>query len=125
MGRPLLSAKGQLEEAVRGSEVERQMAFMLGATQLPRPERQFRFDPHRRWAFDFAWPRHLVALECDGGIWQYGRHNRPQGYENDCEKLNTAALLGWRVLRVTTKQVESGQALVWVEQALSRHAGSP
>lgn len=56
----------------------------------------------RKWRFDYAIPALKVAIEIDGGVWNYGRHNRAQGYINDMEKLNTAASLGWVVLRFTT-----------------------
>lgn len=61
---------------------------------------EHQFHPTRRWRFDFAWPAHKVALEIDGGSGGYGRHSRPGGMRKDHEKFNTAAVMGWRVLRV-------------------------
>lgn len=55
----------------------------------------------RMWRFDYAIPDLKIAIEIDGGVWRYGRHNRPEGYINDMEKLNTAASMGWLVLRFT------------------------
>jgi hypothetical protein len=72
----------------------------------------------RMWRFDFAWPAHMLAVEVDGGTWAGGRHTRGAGFERDCEKVNEAVLRGWRVLRFTTKQVDSGEALAWIERAL-------
>jgi very-short-patch-repair endonuclease len=62
-----------------------------------KPVEQYAFHPTRRWRFDYAWPSHWLAVECDGGQWQAhgGRHNT----DADREKLNAAAILGWRVLR--------------------------
>lgn len=57
----------------------------------------------RQWRFDYAIPELKVAVEIDGAVWSYGRHNRPEGYINDLEKLNTAASMGWLVLRFTTE----------------------
>ena len=51
-----------------------------------------------------AAPALRVAIEIDGAVWKYGRHNNPAGYIADLEKLNTAASLGWLVLRFTTGQ---------------------
>jgi len=65
------------------------------------PEREYRFHPKRLWRFDFAWPESRIAVEAEGGIFVSGRHNRPSGMANDCEKYNAAALLGWKVLRYT------------------------
>jgi len=111
---------------------------------LPRPEPEFVFHPTRKWAFDFAFPTDPVfvrdpvlgkpptsfgrlALEIDGGIWKKGRdgkiggrHNRPKGFSEDCVKLNEAILLGWFVLRCTTEQFGSGEAMGWVMRAFGR-----
>lgn len=84
-------------------------------------EREYRFAPPRRWRFDFAWPSVMVALEVEGGTRNGGRHVRGAGYENDCEKYNEAVIMGWRVLRVTSSQVTSGQALRWVQQVMGPH----
>lgn len=80
--------------------------------------RQHVFHPTRRWRFDFAWPRYMLALEVDGGVYSGGRHVRGRGFEGDIEKLNEALLLGWRVLRASGGQVRSGQALAWVQKAM-------
>ena len=84
------------------------------------PVPEFRFDPPRRWKFDYAWPLFGgggVALEVEGGVFktrtfrnkkgrlitvQGGRHNSGTGFLGDMEKYNRAtAFLGWKVLRAT------------------------
>ena len=82
------------------------------------PEREHKFHQTRKWRFDFAFPARLVALEVDGGTFSGGRHTRGNGYAEDCVKLAEAGILGWRVLRATSQQVKSGQALGWVERIL-------
>jgi very-short-patch-repair endonuclease len=72
---------------------------------LPAPEREYRFDPERRWRFDFAWPSLKIAVEIEGGVWIRGRHVRPVGYLGDLEKYNRAVVLGWRVLRYAPHQL--------------------
>ena len=94
------------------------LIFQVKAAKLPAPTVEFKFHPVRRWRFDLAWPDRKLYVEVDGGTWVGGRHNRGKGYEADCEKLNTAAIAGWRGLRVTTAMVKDGRALVAVEQAL-------
>lgn len=94
------------------------MAVHIRANKLPVPCREFRFDPSRRWRFDFAWPDHRVALEVEGGTWGGGRHTRGKGFAQDCQKYNAAQLSGWMVLRVTTDHVMSGEAIECVKQAL-------
>ena len=93
---------------------ERLDAFLEGPTALTY-ERQYRFSAQyvgpgpglrkrleaaglRDWRFDFAFPAQQVACEINGGIYTKGRHIRPEGYLDDCEKLRDAAKLGWRVL---------------------------
>ena len=68
------------------------------------PMAEYRFHPERRWRFDFAFPAQRLAVEFDGGQWVIagGRHNR----DGDREKLNTAAAMGWRVLRFSNQQWE-------------------
>jgi hypothetical protein len=36
------------------------------------------------------------------------------------EKYNEASLAGWRIVRVTPKDVKTGAALKWVERILAR-----
>jgi len=83
---------------------------------------EFRFAPPRRWRFDFAWPllEPPLALEVDGGGWINGRHSRGTGIEKDCEKLNAAIALGYRVLRATPAMVKDGRALAAIEKAILR-----
>jgi very-short-patch-repair endonuclease len=69
------------------------------------PECEYRFDPERRWRFDFAWPSLKIAVEVEGGVWIRGRHIRPLGYLADLEKYNRAVVLGWRVLRYAPNQL--------------------
>ena len=64
--------------------------------------KEYKFHPTRKWRFDYAFPCLMIAVEVDGGIWTGGRHINPAGYINDMEKLNTAASMGWLVLRITT-----------------------
>lgn len=96
---------------------------------LPCPDAEFRFDPKRRWRFDYAWQVNVqtktpgfaiakVALEVEGGIHTGGRHTRGRGFEKDMEKYNAAALAGWVVVRCTPstlrtlKTVEMIKALI-------------
>ena len=66
--------------------------------------KEYRFHSTRKWRFDFAIPRYKVAIEIDGGVWTYGRHNRAAGYIADMEKMNAAASLGWIVLKFTPQE---------------------
>lgn len=79
-------------------------------------ESEYRFYPPRRWRFDYAWPEKKIAIEYEGGVFTRGRHTRPLGFNNDCEKYNTATLLGWRVYRITFPMVQSGMAQALIEK---------
>ncbi len=112
---------------------------------LPEPRREYHFHASRRWRFDLDWKLagHLLAVEVDGGAFgrpvvchnchqqvkrmvkgrwvtvrEGGRHNSGAGLEGDMDKLNEAALYGWRVIRVTPKMIQDGRALDWIERAL-------
>lgn len=90
-------------------EFDRAEVFVraLEVRGLPRPEREWKFDAKRRWRFDYAWPQEMVALEVEGGVWTGGRHTRGAGFVKDMEKYNRAAVLGWRLLRVTPDKLVS------------------
>lgn len=85
--------------------------------------REHRFDPPRRWRFDFAWCAELVALEVHGAVHAQGRHTRGPGFVADREKMNRAAVLGWIVLEVTPEHLRSGEAFAWLQEALDGRGG--
>lgn len=94
------------------------VALLCRAHRLPAPVSEFRFHPTRRWRFDWAWPDQRVALEQEGAVWARGRHTRGAGFLKDIEKYNQAAVLGWRVLRLTPQQVRAGAALPLLQELL-------
>lgn len=104
------------------SDLEATLDFQLRALKIAGYEREYRFDPDRRWRADFAWPTRSLLVEVEGGTRGYGRHNRHDGFERDCEKYNRAALLGWTVLRFTSSQVMRGEATNVIETYLDRQA---
>jgi len=87
------------------------------ALRLPACEREYRFDPVRKWRFDLCWPARKLAVECDGGQWKPGggRH----GTGKDFEKMNAAQLAGWRVLHFTGTQIRQGYAIGVLEKELA------
>ena len=102
------------------SELELALAFQIKVSKLPKPETEFIFHPVRRFRFDFAWPEHMLAVEVDGGTWNYGRHNRAEGIHSDSEKFSLAVTMGWRVMRLDKQMVEDASGVRLIEEALKR-----
>lgn len=98
---------------------------------VPLPEYKFAADRGRKFAFDWAWPQSLLALEVDGGLFgrgkkchacgrrRVGAHSSIRQLLLDRDKTNLAACMGWRVLRVQPKDVRSGKVLELIREALN------
>lgn len=80
--------------------------------------REYRFSDRRRFRFDFAIIEPKIAIEIEGGVYSRGRHVRPIGFINDCEKYNLAAKLKWRVFRFPTQQVNDKTAIMFLRDIL-------
>jgi hypothetical protein len=85
-------------------------------TYIEIPEREYRFHPTRRWRFDLAFVKSKVAIEIEGGIWIFGRHNRPASMIKDMEKYNEAMYYGWYMARFTPKMVKDGSAMQFLNR---------
>lgn len=117
------AAIAKAEAKAKREALEAHMALDIRAVKLDAGSvTQHRFHPTRQWRFDFAWPQRKVALEVDGGVHTGGRHTTGAGFTEDCEKVNAAVILGWRVLRVTGAHVKSGKAVGWLEELLRPRA---
>jgi very-short-patch-repair endonuclease len=68
--------------------------------------REYKFSAARRWRADYCHEASRTLIELEGGIYSGGRHVRADGYRNDVEKYNAAAMLGYVVLRLGTGQVD-------------------
>lgn len=101
-----------------GAEI---LAWQLRGLGMTDFERELRFHEKRRWRLDIAFKAKRLAIEVEGFAagGAAGRHTRIGGYYADIEKYNELTLAGWRLLRVTSKHVKSGQALAWIERALA------
>lgn len=100
------------------SSLEVEFEYSLKALRFPAFETEHQFHPTRRWRFDFAWPELMIAAEVEGGTWTGGRHTRGLGFHNDCVKYGEAAILGWRVLRLDSKLVKSGEGIEMLERLI-------
>src|SRR5438105_3464807 len=89
------------------------------AAGVPVPDHEYQFCPDRKWRADFCWrDPYLIILEIEGGAWSRGRHVRGRGFVADLEKYNTAAIMGYRIIRVTPQQFDSGEALELVMRCI-------
>lgn len=79
---------------------------------------EHQFHPSRTWRFDFAIPSRKVAIEVEGGVWNGGRHFRPEGYLRDMEKYNEAAAAGWLVIRTVPVDLLSLHTLRLIVRAV-------
>lgn len=82
---------------------------------------EYRFCPGRKFAADFAFPGYQVLIEVEGLVYGHGesRHTSLSGYTKDCEKYNLAAILGYRIIRVTQEHIQNGKAIEWIVEILS------
>ncbi len=118
------------QQFARRSSLEETLAGQIGIAMkidgIPEPEREFRFHQARQWRADFAWPDHFLLVECEGGVFArfqrngqaYGWHQSVARYLSDMEKYNAAALLGFRVLRYSAREIYGRTAIQEIEVAL-------
>ena len=92
------------------SHLEESYYMQLARLEVPRPEREFKFHPTRKWRADFAWPERFLLVEIEGGVYSRGRHTRGKGFENDMTKYNAATMAGFKLLRFSGGMVSSGEA---------------
>ena len=73
-----------------GSRLEETFLRLGRLAGGPELEREYRFDPGRRWRADFAPLPTRCLIEVEGGIWVNGRHNRAAGFNADLEPSRLA-----------------------------------
>lgn len=100
------------------SEGEMVLASHLRACKISF-EQEYKFHPKRKWRADFLIIGTKILVEVEGGIWSGGRHTRGKGYIGDMEKYNSAAMMGFIVLRFSTEQVKSGLEVQQIEKMVS------
>ena len=100
------------------SKLEEELARQIKQAKLVKPKREYKFHPTRRWRLDFAWPKHKLAVEVEGGLWLRGRHNRPAGMIADMEKYTELSLAGWTLVRVADLHINDGTAIEWIKRGL-------
>jgi hypothetical protein len=90
--------------------------LLLRAHGFPLPEVEVVFAPPRKWRADYCWRELRVIVEREGGLFSTNiqaqlSHASPTHILRDMEKSNAAQLLGYRYLRYTPTQLDSGAVL--------------
>lgn len=85
---------------------------------LPLPVAEYHFHPPRRWRLDFCWIAQQVALENQGGLFSGGRHTRGAALLREHEKLNHAAMDGFRVVFTTPQTITNPATLAMLRVLL-------
>lgn len=88
-----------------------------GKVALPVPE--YRFHPVRKWRLDYAWPDQRLGLEVQGGLFIKGGHSTGAGIAKDHDKYNAMAVMGWRLLQVQPKYLETPGTVALIRDALA------
>lgn len=107
---------------MKTTQLEQQMIYNLEAHKIEGWVREYHYHPTTKQRFDFAWPDIMLAVECEGGIYPFkckktgklimrGGHTSIRGFLEDCDKYNTAASMGWTVLRFANPHIMSGKCV--------------
>ncbi len=111
---------GEDESGYTRLEAERRMRQLIAKARLPRPRYNVIVDG---WEADCLWPDQRLILEVDG----YRFHGHRGAFERDRRKDMALVAAGYRVIRVTWKQLVNEPmvvaALVAAALAVSRHPG--
>ncbi len=93
---------------------------------LPVPVAEYVFAPPRRWRFDWLFEGWLaLEIEGVGPAGSEGRHQRIAGWLKDMEKYREAVILGFAIIRVTTREVDDGSAFEIIHRALASREEQP
>ena len=86
------------DPALTRSEAERRLLELIRAARLPEPEVNVQIGGYE---VDFVWPEQQLVVEVDG----YAFHSSRRSFERDRKRDAQLVGAGWRVVRVTWRQV--------------------
>lgn len=117
---PTPSPLQRLHARAKRTAAQDLLGFQLTVAGV-RYESEYHWDTKTKRRADFA----LMAVsgqvwlvEVDGGLFVNGGHTRGAARERDYERDAEAMMLGFRVLRVSPRQVKQGKALLWIQKLL-------
>ena len=97
-GRPALRRAAIEEPQITKSEAERRLRALIKAARLPRAVTNVRV---AGWEVDAFWPAQRLIVEVDG----YAYHGNRAAFERDRRKDAALVAAGYRVIRVTWRQI--------------------
>jgi very-short-patch-repair endonuclease len=99
---PARKGCGRLRRLIEADELEsdgeRRMFALLKAAELPLPQTQV---PMFGFRADFLWPAQKLVVEVDG----YDFHGDRAKFESDCRRDQVLIAAGYRVIRITWRQL--------------------
>lgn len=106
--RACLRRLGQAPKGRTRSKLEDRFAAFLVETDLPRPQLNVLIDlDGKKIEADCLWRRQRLIAELDGGE----AHGTRSAFESDRERDRHIQVAGWRVIRVTWRQMSDLEAL--------------
>jgi very-short-patch-repair endonuclease len=97
-GRPALRRATIEEPQITRSEAERRLRKLVKAARLPRAVTNVRV---AGWEVDAFWPTHELVVEIDG----FAYHGNRAAFERDRRKDAALVAAGYRVIRITWRQL--------------------
>jgi len=79
--------------------------FIWKLLEGPALKSEHKFCPERKWRVDYF--ANNVAIEIEGAVWTFGRHNRPSGFLKDMEKYNRLSEMGILLFRIPAHQISA------------------
>jgi hypothetical protein len=102
-------AEGAIGATVTRSELELRFLEFLGDARLPRPQANVPLTvAGATYEVDFAWPSRSLIVELDG----HATHATRAGFERDRERDRRLHVAGWRVVRITWRQLHGSREAI-------------
>ncbi len=100
-------AEASFGEDVTDSALEEAFLDFCAESGLPRPETQVHLQIGGRWIrADALFRAQRLIVELDSHAW----HSSPETFESDRVRDRELAVLGWRVVRVTWRELQRNRA---------------
>lgn len=105
-GTAALTKAIRTDPALTRSEAERRFLELIRAARLPEPEANVNLG---RYEVDFLWRNEKLIVEVDG----YAFHSSRSSFERDRRKDQELGAAGYRVIRITWRQItDEGAAVI-------------